>query len=53
VDKPNASQTAIRVATLRAAHQILDGEPKILVDPISIVFLRRRARLQSAPMPRD
>jgi len=31
-----ASQTAMRVAALRAAHQILDGEPKILLDPISV-----------------
>src|SRR5262245_43115122 len=26
----------MRVAALRAAHQILDGEPKILLDPISV-----------------
>ena len=61
MDKPNASQTAIRVATLRAAHQILDGEPKILVDPISVGFFAQAsetairadaARLMAAPMRR-
>jgi methyltransferase (TIGR00027 family) len=31
-----ASRSAIRVAVLRAAHQILDGEPKILADSIGI-----------------
>lgn len=31
-----ASRTAIRVAVLRAAHRILDGEPKILADPIGV-----------------
>jgi methyltransferase (TIGR00027 family) len=30
-----ASRTALGVATLRAAHQILDGEPKLLIDPIA------------------
>lgn len=36
MDELQASLTAIRVAVLRAAHQLLDGEPKILVDPIGI-----------------
>jgi methyltransferase (TIGR00027 family) len=31
-----ASRSAIRVAVLRAAHQLLDGEPKILADPIGV-----------------
>jgi hypothetical protein len=31
-----AGRTAIRVAVLRAAHRILDGEPKILADPIGV-----------------
>jgi len=52
------SRTAIRVAVLRAAHQVLDGEPKILVDPISIGLVPEAAepalradaqRLQQAP----
>lgn len=30
------SRTAIRAAVLRAAHQILDDEPKVLVDPVAV-----------------
>lgn len=30
-----ASGTAVGVAALRAAHQLIDGEPKILDDPVS------------------
>ena len=30
-----ASRTAIGVAALRWQHQVIDGEPKILVDPVS------------------
>ncbi len=30
-----ASGTAVGVAMLRAAHMLIDGEPKILVDPVS------------------
>jgi methyltransferase (TIGR00027 family) len=33
------SSTAAGVATLRAAHQLLDGEPKILDDPIAVRLL--------------
>lgn len=35
------SSTAELVATLRAAHQILDGEPKILVDPVAIRLIHQ------------
>jgi methyltransferase (TIGR00027 family) len=35
----NASRTALSVALLRAIHQTLDGEPKILDDPISRLVL--------------
>jgi methyltransferase (TIGR00027 family) len=45
-DDPNASEpprhasrTALGVATLRAVHQIIDGEPKILDDPIAALLL--------------
>jgi methyltransferase (TIGR00027 family) len=38
------SRTAIGVATLRAAHQLLDGEPKVLVDPIAELLLDPEAR---------
>jgi methyltransferase (TIGR00027 family) len=34
-----ASGTAARVAMLRAAHQLIDGEPKILDDPVSLRLL--------------
>ena len=30
------SETAMAAAVLRAAHQVLDGEPRVLVDPISV-----------------
>src|SRR5262245_27521296 len=33
------SGTAIIVARLRAAHQILDADPKIFVDPIALGFV--------------
>ena len=33
------SQTALGTAICRAAHQIVDGEPKILCDPIAAKFL--------------
>ena len=34
-----ASTTALNVAMLRAVHQVLDGQPKILDDPIAAVLL--------------
>jgi len=36
MEQQRASQTAIRVAVQRAAHQVLDGEPKILNDRICV-----------------
>lgn len=38
-----ASNTALSVATLRAYHQIVDGSPKILDDPISPRLIDRDA----------
>jgi methyltransferase (TIGR00027 family) len=35
----NSSRTALGVAALRAAHELLDGEPKILDDPIAARLL--------------
>lgn len=35
----NSSSTALRVAELRAAHQLVDGEPKILTDPVRLRLL--------------
>jgi methyltransferase (TIGR00027 family) len=39
--EPNqaASQTALGTAHLRAAHQVLDGEPRLLEDPIAVTLL--------------
>jgi methyltransferase (TIGR00027 family) len=34
-----SSQTALGTAYLRAAHQMLDGEPKLLDDPVAITLL--------------
>jgi methyltransferase (TIGR00027 family) len=34
-----ASQTALGIAYLRAAHQMLDGEPRLLDDPVAITLL--------------
>ncbi|MGP0088912.1 MAG: class I SAM-dependent methyltransferase [Xanthobacteraceae bacterium] len=34
-----SSRTALGVAALRAAHQLLDGEPKILADPVAARLL--------------
>ncbi|MGH9558671.1 MAG: class I SAM-dependent methyltransferase [Bryobacteraceae bacterium] len=34
-----ASRTAFRVAMRRAAHQILDGHPKVLDDPIAVPII--------------
>jgi len=36
VTERSASNTALGVAGLRAAHQIIDGEPKILDDPVAL-----------------
>lgn len=35
----NSSKTALGVAALRAAHMLIDGEPKILDDPIVVRIL--------------
>ncbi len=35
----NASATALRTAYLRAAHQVLDGPPRILEDPLAVLLL--------------
>ena len=45
----NSSTTALRVAQLRAVHQLLDGEPKILHDPVSVRLFGNeiRERLKS------
>ena len=55
-----ASSTAITLVRLRAAHQILDADPKILVDPIAVGFvpassaddLRADAANLQRPIPR-
>lgn len=42
------SQTAIASAFFRAAHQILDGEPKILDDPLSVGLVPGSSREEIA-----
>jgi methyltransferase (TIGR00027 family) len=39
IPQRNSSRTALGVAALRAVHQLLDGEPKILEDPIAARLL--------------
>ena len=43
------SSTAAGAAMQRAAHLVIDGEPKVLVDEYAIRFLddRQRARVES------
>lgn len=44
MSEPEASKTAIAVLTLRAVHQLLDGEPKVLTDPIAARLLTDQER---------
>jgi methyltransferase (TIGR00027 family) len=46
-----ASDTAALTAMLRAAHQLVDDEPKIVDDPIAIVLVDDVAREQIAASP--
>jgi len=39
MQKAQASETAIMAAVYRATHQVLDGNPKIFSDPISVGFV--------------
>jgi len=39
MQKNNASETAVHTAVRRAAHQILDEDPKILDDPLAVGFV--------------
>jgi len=34
------SETAIRVAAMRAVHQLIDGDPKIIADPVAVDLIR-------------
>ena len=47
----DASKTAVGVAILRAAHQLLDGEPKVLDDTVIVALLGPEAaeRLRAEP----
>jgi methyltransferase (TIGR00027 family) len=44
MSEPSASKTAVAVLTLRAAHQLLDGSPKVLTDPVAPRLLSERER---------
>lgn len=39
MEKNKSSATSLGVASLRAAHQVLDGEPKLLYDPVILHLL--------------
>src|SRR5882757_8673354 len=39
MEKNKSSATSLGVASLRAAHQLLDGEPKLLCDPVILRLL--------------
>ncbi len=47
----NASRTALGVAMLRAVHQIVDAEPKILDDPVAALLLGDDIRREIATHP--
>jgi methyltransferase (TIGR00027 family) len=53
--QPASNRTALGVAELRAVHQFLDGEPKILEDPAILRLLGADAvaRLKSDSAPAD
>jgi len=42
----NASRTALGTAYVRAAHQLLDGAPRILDDPVALILLGASAAQQ-------
>lgn len=44
MSEPSASKTAVAVLTLRAAHQLLDGSPKVLTDPVAPRLLSEQER---------
>ena len=46
-----ASRTALGVASLRAAHQLLDGLPRILDDPVSVRLIGPEAVARLAAHP--
>jgi methyltransferase (TIGR00027 family) len=46
-----SSTTALGVAALRAAHQLLDGEPKILNDPVVLRILDAQALMEIRSRP--
>ena len=45
------SQTAQGIAVLRAVHQLIDGQPKILDDPIIVRMLDEATRLRIRDHP--
>jgi methyltransferase (TIGR00027 family) len=47
------SQTAIRAAIMRAAHQVVDGEPRILEDPVALQLVEGLLREELATAADD
>src|SRR5215831_8024380 len=51
MEAQTASQTAVLTAMLRAAHQLIDDEPKIVNDPIAIALVDDITRERIATRP--
>jgi len=53
MEKNKSSATSLAVASLRAVHQVLDGEPKLLYDPVILQLLGPdfKERLRQDPSP--
>jgi len=52
VADPRSSITAEGVAALRAVHQVVDREPRLLDDPIALKLLERGSRWRVQHLPR-
>jgi O-methyltransferase involved in polyketide biosynthesis len=44
MEQRKASNTAVLTATLRAAHQLIDDDPRIVDDPIAVGLLEDASR---------
>jgi len=53
LEEKKSSETAQGVSVLRAAHQLIDGEPKILDDPVIVRMLDGSTRARILDRPQD
>lgn len=51
MEKRKTSETAALTAMLRAAHQLIDGEPRIIDDPIAVRLVDEATRARIAARP--